>query len=89
VAAHPSTRHRYWRRVGSRAAAGKPEKTGVPGASSSPLHFSAGGDTNRHLHKKKKHKQRFGLDLLSSGFSLSLSLDSLIFLLQVTDPAVG
>jgi hypothetical protein len=42
--------------VGSRATAGKPEKTGVPGGSSSPIHFSAGGDTHRHLHKKKKHK---------------------------------
>jgi hypothetical protein len=32
------------------------KKTGVPGASSSPLHFSVGGDTHRYLHKKKKHK---------------------------------
>jgi hypothetical protein len=62
------------------------------GSAPSPLPFPAGGDNHRHLQKKKKRKQSFGssspfLDLLSSGFSLSLG--SVIFLLQVIDPAVG
>ena len=41
------------------------------------LPFCTGGDNHRHLQKKKKCKQSFGssslfLDLLFSGFSLSL-----------------
>jgi hypothetical protein len=41
-----------------RAAARKPEKQGVSGAASSPLHFSAGGEDPCHLQKEKTHKQQ-------------------------------
>ena len=39
--------------MGSRAAAGKPEKPGGYGAASSPLHFSAGGDLKRKIQAQK------------------------------------
>jgi len=66
----------------------KLETTGS-GSASSPLPFPVGGENHRHLQKKKKTQAKFRfflplLNLLSFGFSLSLG--SLIFLLQVTNP---
>jgi len=56
------------------------------------LFLSLPAVTTTVTYKRRKNTSKDSvfpslLDLLSSGFSLSL--DSLIFLLQVTDPAIG
>jgi hypothetical protein len=75
VAARPPTRHRHWRRVGSRAAADESDRTSRSGSSSSSLSSYAGGEGHRRLQQRKQRTTTIDFN----SFVLQICFSGLVF----------